>query len=292
MVQSMTGYGKAEALCGDNKFVVEIRSVNGKGADISLKTQLIPRDREIEVRKIVAAALVRGNIDLFVSIESADPATEKSINKELFISYYNRLREIAEVVGEQSINIGNVAGSILRIPDVIDSQKRELDQEQWQILSCTIEEAIVSMQEFRKAEGDILREDITARVASILEFLEEVEKYENERISAVKERLMARLQELPSLPVDNNRFEQEVIYYLEKMDITEEKVRLKQHCSYFIDTLENEEAPGKKLGFIAQEMGREINTLGSKANHAEIQKWVVRMKDELEKIKEQSLNIL
>ena len=292
MVQSMTGYGKAEALCGDNKFVVEIKSVNGKGAEISLKTQLIPRDKDIEVRKMLSATLIRGNIDLFASIESTDSVAEKSINGELFLSYYNRLREIAEVVGDQSLNIGNVAEAILRIPDVLDSQKKELDQEQWQVLSYAIEQAIVSMQEFRKTEGEILKKDLIIRVDLILEYLSEIDKYEDERISTVKERLLSRLEEVASLPVDNNRFEQEVIYYLEKLDITEEKVRLRQHCAYFIDTIENEDTPGKKLGFIAQEMGREINTLGSKANHAEIQRWVVRMKDELEKIKEQVLNIL
>ena len=292
MVQSMTGYGKAEALCGDNKFVVEIKSVNGKGAEISLKTQLIPRDKDIEVRKMLSATLIRGNIDLFASIENTDSVAEKSINGELFLSYYNRLREIAEVVGDQSLNIGNVAEAILRIPDVLDSQKKELDQEQWQILSYAIEQAIVSIQEFRKTEGEILKKDLIIRVDLILEYLSEIEKYEDERISTVKERLLSRLEEVASLPVDNNRFEQEVIYYLEKLDITEEKVRLRQHCAYFIDTIENEDTPGKKLGFIAQEMGREINTLGSKANHAEIQRWVVRMKDELEKIKEQVLNIL
>ena len=288
----MTGYGKAEALCGDSKVVVEIRSVNGKGAEISLKTQIIHRDKEIEVRKMLTTALIRGNIDIFASIEGAGSVAERSINKELFISYYSRIREIAESVGEQSLNIGDIAEVVLRIPDVIDTQKRDLDEEQWLVLKCAIEQAIVSIQEFRRAEGEILEKDLITRTASILEYLNEVEKYEDERISSVKERLLSRLEELSSMPVDNNRFEQEIIYYLEKLDVTEEKVRLKQHCIYFIDTLENEDAPGKKLGFIAQEMGREINTLGSKANHAEIQKWVVRMKDELEKIKEQSLNIL
>jgi len=292
MVQSMTGYGKAETIYEDSKIIVEIRSVNGKGADISLKTQLIPRDKEIEVRRIVATALVRGNIDLFASIESVGSVTEKSINNELFISYYNIVKEISESIGEEPPTIKDLAGTILRIPDVIDTQKREIEDEVWQILYATIENAIANIQNFRTIEGDHLKNDLSARIGLILEYLQEIEKYEGERISTVKERLFSRLEELSCLPVDNNRFEQEVIYYLEKMDVTEEKVRLKQHCSYFIDTLENEDTPGKKLGFISQEIGREINTLGSKANHAEIQKWVVKMKDELEKIKEQSLNIL
>ena len=288
----MTGYGKAEAHYGDNKIVVEIRSVNGKGADISLKTQLIPRDKEIDVRKMVATALVRGNIDLFVSMESVGSVAEKSVNNELFISYYNRIKEISESIGEVSPAIKDIAGAILRIPDVIDTQKREMKDAEWQILYTTIENAITAILSFRVTEGEHLKRDLSTRIDLIFEYLQEVEKYEDERISSVKERLFSRLEEFSSLPVDNNRLEQEVIYYIEKMDITEEKVRLRQHCSYFIDTLENEDTPGKKLGFIGQEIGREINTLGSKANHAEIQRWVVKMKDELEKIKEQSLNIL
>ena len=292
MVQSMTGYGKAEALCGDNKIIVEIRSVNGKGAEISLKTQLVPREKEIEVKKLLASTLIRGNIDLYASIENISSVTGKSVNRELFISYYSQIKEISGSLGMPAPAIGEIAEAILRIPDVMDTQKRELGEEEWQVLDMTIKQAIISIRDFRSTEGENLRRDLKSRVESISEYLTEVEKYEAERISTVKERLLSKLEELSSIPTDSNRFEQEVIYYLEKMDVTEEKVRLKQHCSYFTDTLDNEEAPGKKLGFIAQEMGREINTLGSKANHAEIQKWVVRMKDELEKIKEQSLNIL
>ena len=292
MVQSMTGYGKAEALYGDNKIVVEIRSVNGKGADISLKTQLIPREKEGEVRKLLASSLVRGNVDLFAFIENTSAVLEKSINKELFVSYYNQIKEISISIGEQTPALGDIAEAVLKMPDVIEMQKREMDDAEWRTLYSAIENAIASMQNFRTTEGEHLKKDLTTRVSLILEHLKEVEKYENERITTVKERLMSKLEELASLPIDNNRFEQEIIYYLEKMDVTEEKVRLRQHCSYFMETLEKEDAPGKKLGFIAQEMGREINTLGSKANHAEIQKWVVRMKDELEKIKEQTLNIL
>ena len=292
MVQSMTGYGKAETLYGDNKIIVEIRSVNGKGADISLKTQLIPREKEIEIRKLLASTLVRGNIDLFAFIENTSVVSEKTINKELFASYYNQIKEISTSIGEQTPTLGDIAGTILKIPDVIEMQKREMDEAEWQTLYSTIEQAIASICGFRTTEGEHLKNDLTTRVASILEYLQEAEKHGGERITTVKERLLSKLEEIASLPVDNNRFEQEVIYYLEKMDVTEEKVRLRQHCSYFIETLEKEDAPGKKLGFIAQEMGREINTLGSKANHAEIQKWVVRMKDELEKVKEQTLNIL
>lgn len=290
MILSMTGYGKAEAQFGQNKLVVEIRSVNGKNSDISLKSQLIPREREVEVRQMIGQALQRGNIDLFATVEYAQENGTRTINKQMFISYYNQIRSINEEL-EEKLDYSGLINCILKLPEVIEIQKIEEEEDNWEQLKGCLEEALRSLTEFRAAEGKRLEEDVRGRVGYIMDHLGEVEKYEEERSEAIKQRLTNRLEEL-SQSLDRNRLEQEIIYYLEKLDVTEEKVRLTQHCKYFLETMDKEEFPGKKLGFIAQEMGREINTLGSKANHAEIQKWVVRMKDELEKIKEQSLNIL
>ncbi|MEN6619191.1 MAG: YicC/YloC family endoribonuclease [Rikenellaceae bacterium] len=290
MILSMTGYGKAECQYGQNKLVVEIRSVNGKNSDISLKTQLIPREKEVEVRQMISQVLQRGNIDLFAGVENVQESCNRTINKQMFVSYYNQIRAINEELDEK-LNYSGLINCILKLPDVIEIKKDDLEEDNWNQLKGCIFEALQSLTDFRTTEGKKLEEDIRGRVGYIMDHLGEVEKYEQERSEAIKSRLTGRLEEL-SQSIDRNRLEQEIIYYIEKLDITEEKVRLTQHCKYFLETLDNEEYPGKKLGFIAQEMGREINTLGSKANHAEIQKWVVRMKDELEKIKEQSLNIL
>lgn len=290
MILSMTGYGKAEAQFGQNKLVVEIRSVNGKNSDISLKSQLIPREREVEVRQMIGQSLQRGNIDLFATVEYAQENGTRTINKQMFISYYNQIRSINEEL-EEKLDYSGLINCILKLPEVIEIQKIKEEEDNWEQLKGCLEEALRSLTEFRAAEGKRLEEDVRGRVGYIMDHLGEVEKYEEERSEAIKQRLTNRLEEL-SQSLDRNRLEQEIIYYLEKLDVTEEKVRLTQHCKYFLETMDKEEFPGKKLGFIAQEMGREINTLGSKANHAEIQKWVVRMKDELEKIKEQSLNIL
>jgi uncharacterized protein (TIGR00255 family) len=286
----MTGYGKAECLYNDIKIVVEIRSVNGKSSDVGLKTQAIPREREYEVRQLVSSALMRGSIDLFATVEHAGSNSTRTINRDVFLSYYNQIMEINNSL-PQKINDPTILGTILKMPDVLESQKQTEETDIWEPLKKCIQDAISSLIEFRKTEGKKLDEEIRSRVALILENLSQVEGYESQRTESVRQRINSRMEELKG-EIDKNRLEQEIIYYLEKLDITEEKVRLNQHCKYFTETLDKEEFPGKKLGFIAQEMGREINTLGSKANHAEIQRWVVKMKDELEKIKEQSLNIL
>lgn len=288
----MTGYGKAECQFGQNKLVVELRSVNGKNSDISLKSQLIPRERESEVRQMISQALQRGNIDLFASIESTQESSNRTINKQVFKSYYNQIKAVNEEL-EEKLDYSGLINCILKLPDVIEIQKREeaSDTDNWEQLKACLEDAIISITEFRATEGKRLESDLRGRVGYIMDHLGEVEKYEGDRSEAIKLKLTGRLEELAQ-SIDRNRLEQEIIYYMEKLDITEEKVRLTQHCKYFLETMDSEEYPGKKLGFIAQEMGREINTLGSKANHADIQRWVVRMKDELEKIKEQSLNIL
>ena len=286
----MTGYGKAECNTEIGKITVEIRSVNGKSADINLKTQLIPREYEHEVRQMLSKILVRGSIDLFATLESNREVTGKSINRELFTAYYNQIRSINQSL-PVPLSEADLLSSILRMPDVIDNQNSSPEADIWISLRECIIEAANSMNNFRKTEGEKLGEELKNRVSLILENLSQAEQFDAERSEVVRTRLMSKLEDVKGA-VDLNRFEQEIIYYLEKLDITEEKVRLRQHCAYFVETLEKEEFPGKKLAFIAQEMGREINTLGSKANHAEMQRKVVMMKDDLEKIKEQSLNIL
>lgn len=297
MIQSMTGYGKGEALYRDNKIVAEIRSVNGKGADISIKSQIVPREKELELRKQIASRLLRGNIDLFVSIEAGevvDSAPAKRINRIIFNQYYSQISEITSENGIEC-NDSNLISTILKLPDVIESSKESTQPEEtsaiYEAISTALSSALNAIEEYRAAEGKKLREDITERVTMILKYLSSSEEYESQRSELVKEKLKSKIEEFGEV-ADRNRLEQEIIYYLERLDITEEKVRLRQHCSYFLETIEIEEHPGKKLGFIAQEIGREINTLGSKANEANIQRYVVQMKDELEKIKEQLLNIL
>lgn len=295
MIQSMTGYGKAECICGNNKITIEIKSVNGKGADISLKTQIIPREKEIEIKQLISSKLQRGNIDLFANTQYIEEAAGRSINAQVFNSYMTQLSSLTSTL-KSTISTDTLISAALRLPDVIDTtiKKEESEEEialNWDKIKSTIVEAVDMLIDFRKTEGKKLQEDLTHRISLILKYLDATEALDSQRTVSVKERLKAKIEEALDNP-DMNRFEQEIIYYLEKLDITEEKVRLKQHCVYFMETLTKEEYPGKKLGFITQEIGREINTLGSKANDAGIQKLVVQMKDELEKIKEQSLNIL
>ena len=282
----MTGYGKAECALPGGKITIEIRSLNGKNADISIKSSLIPREKEMYVRQFIAAELQRGNIDLFATMEQNAAEQAKQINKEIFSSYVAQIKELGCQFSDDAI-----LQTVLRLPDVIETKKQEITEETWKPLEEAIHNAVAALNDFRAKEGEILYNDVTSRVALIESFVAEVEKFEASRVEAVKERIKARIDELGITP-DANRLEQEIVFYVEKLDINEEKVRLRQHCKYFMETINSEPYPGKKLGFIAQEMGREINTMGSKANHADIQKWVVRMKDELEKIKEQSLNIL
>lgn len=291
MLKSMTGYGKAECLLGQDKYLVEIRSVNGKNADINLKTPLIPRDKEIEVRKYIAEQLGRGSIDLFVTVEHAEGAGAKQINGAILLSYYEQLQQAVEGTVLDFCEPDTLLPAILRLPDVLETRSTEISEEDWTTLYAAIRQAVDALDAFRCKEGVSLRNDVIAQVDKIENYLPEVERYERERVPAIRERMEARMKELALQP-DANRLEQEMIFWLEKLDINEEKVRLRQHCRYFRETVETEPMPGRKLGFIAQEMGREINTLGSKANHAQIQQIVVKMKDELEKIKEQTLNIL
>lgn len=291
----MTGYGKAEALLETGKITVEIRSLNGKTADIGIKTSMLPKDKEIAVRQKIAAELTRGNIDLFISFEANAAENAKKINMDLAVEYYEQINELSKRVGTSSIQINNpndLIATILRMPEVMDAKKQDvITDENWPLVEACIDQAISNINSFRAQEGEVLLKDVTSKVEKILEYSAQVETYEQERVEAIREKITNRLAELKAEP-DQSRLEQEMIYYIEKLDLNEERVRLRQHCKYFLDTINEEPNPGKKLGFIAQEMGREINTTGSKANHTEIQKIVVKMKDELEKIKEQSLNIL
>ena len=250
---------------------------------------MIPRDKETELRQSIIKYLQRGTIDLFLTIESQGEEKGKKRNKELFVSYYNQIRDINQLL-EEKLDYTGLINTILRLPEVVDNQKED-PGDNWESVKSCIEKALSMLCDFRTTEGKRLAEDILMRVKLITNCITDLEKYEVQRVEAIKDRLYSRIHELSCSP-DINRLEQEIIYYVEKLDITEEKVRLGQHCKYFLECMENEQFPGKKLGFIAQEMRREINTIGSKANHAEIQKIVVMMKDELEKIKEQILNIL
>lgn len=286
----MTGFGKAETTVEGRKYVVEIRSLNGKNADISLKNNILPKERELPLRQYLSKELVRGNIDVFISEEKQDTGGARKIDSQIFSEYFDMISELASAKG---IVPGEyIISAVLRLPDVITSDSREeISDEASDAIAAAVEAAAADLRSFRIREGEVLRADLLKRVDNILHFLEEAETYEQERIVSVKERIVSRLEEIKAAP-DHDRLEQEMIFYIEKLDINEEKVRLRQHCRYFSDTMDSEECPGRKLGFIAQEMGREINTLGSKSNHAQMQKCVVMMKDELEKIKEQVLNVL
>ncbi len=300
MIQSMTGYGKAEAVLSSGKLTLEIRTLNGKNADITIKTSLLPKDKELEVRSRLARTLTRGTIDLYATWEPNEESAAKPVNIEAVRSYYTQLTALRGTLPGFDFYADNkkerlnneLLTAILRLPDVIDSKKSDvIAEEDWPKVSAALDEAIARVNAFRSQEGETLYKDVTSRVATILGIYDEIEALESERIATVRARLQKNLDELAA-KVDPSRFEQEMIFYLEKLDINEEKVRLRQHCRYFMETIDGEPAPGKKLGFILQEMGREINTTGSKANHAGIQKGVVRAKDELEKIREQSMNIL
>ena len=287
----MTGYGKAETIIETGKITVEVRSLNGKTADISIKTSMLPKDKEMAVRQKIAAELTRGNIDFFVSFEPNAADSAKKINMDLAMEYYSQICALGKNIGAEG-NPADLIATLLRMPEVMDSKKQDvITDENWPVVEKCIDEALANINAFRAQEGEVLYKDITSNVQKILEYSAQVETYEKERVEAIREKILSRFAEIKAEP-DQSRLEQEMIYYLEKLDINEERVRLRQHCKYFLDTIAQEANPGKKLGFIAQEIGREINTTGSKANHTEIQKIVVKMKDELEKIKEQSLNVL
>ena len=291
MIKSMTGFGKGEAVCGDKRFRVELRSLNSKQLDLSIKLPSKYRAAEAEVRQIVTRELQRGKVDCFVSFEMAQVETSSHINRESFKAYVNELRSAAEACGLQFTDDAALMQAVLRMPDVITSEEVEVSEAEIAAIIEATNMAAKQLDDFRKQEGAILIADLLKRIDLIEQYRHEVEPFEVARVEVIKSRIREHIEKM-NIEVDNNRLEQEMIFYIEKLDITEEKVRLDNHCRYFREVAAEEEAPGRKLGFIAQELGREINTMGSKSNEANMQRLVVKMKDELEKIKEQVLNIL
>jgi uncharacterized protein (TIGR00255 family) len=288
MIQSMTGFGKSNGVYHSKKVSVEVRSLNSKGLDLTLKIPSAYRELDSEIRKMVAEKLDRGKIDLGIYIESSGDASNGLINKELASHYYRELKALNDSWNEPPVDYLSL---VVRMPEVLNQQSFELDQDERSFMLDLMAESLEKLNEFRKQEGEALRIEFTKRIAEIRDLLTEIPNFEKERVQTIRERIAKGIAEIEGLNVDDNRMEQEMIFYIEKFDISEEKMRLNNHLDYFIETL-NIPRSGKKLGFIAQEIGREINTLGSKSNHSEMQKRVVEMKDALEKIKEQILNTL
>ena len=290
MIKSMTGFGKGEAICGDKKFRVELRSLNSKQLDLSVKIPSKYRAAEAEVRNIVTRMLQRGKVDCFVSFEAAVADTSAHINREAFMAYAEEFRKVCE---DSMITPdgGALLNAVMRMPDVVTSEEQEVSDLELAAICEATKLAAEQLDAFRIQEGAILIADLLSRIDLIQRYRHDVEPFESSRVETIKTRIRENMQKL-ALEVDNNRLEQEMIFYIEKLDITEEKVRLDNHCAYFREVAASEDTPGRKLGFIAQELGREINTMGSKSNEANMQRLVVMMKDELEKIKEQVLNIL
>ncbi len=288
MLQSMTGFGKSNALFESRKVSIEIRTLNSKGLDLNMKIPSIYKEAEPFLRKLISKKLIRGKIEFSLFIESEKLKGTSLVDRDLATSYYNEIKSLNESWGEQPVDY---LGVVLRLPDVLNNETAEIDESEINQLKDLTSEACEMVESFRKKEGLDLQNEFCQRVEEIRKLMDEIIPFETERIEATRERLLKGLNEINSEKVDNNRFEQEMIFYIEKLDIAEEKMRLSNHLSYFEETLALPNS-GKKLGFIAQEMGREINTIGSKCNHSEMQRRVVLMKDSLEKIKEQVLNTL
>ncbi|MCC8095899.1 MAG: YicC family protein [Tannerellaceae bacterium] len=290
MIQSMTGFGKVTAELPTKKVTVEIKALNSKQLDLSTRIPSIYKEREMLIRSQLLKELERGKVEFSIAIEYIGKETPVYINVAAIENYYNQIQEIA---GKLGIAVpADWFQTLLRMPEVIKSEIAEPDENEWNTIQQTIHQTIAQLHEFRKQEGAMLQKLFIQKIENIATLLNEIEKYEGERIERIKVRIMKNLEKIAAKDYDKNRFEQEMIYYIEKLDVNEEKVRLDNHLKYFIQTMENGQGQGKKLGFIVQEIGREINTLGSKSNHAEMQKVAVRMKDELEQIKEQILNVL
>ena len=287
----MTGFGASNRELPTKKIYVEIKALNSKQSDVITRISSIYREKEIELRNEVATRLLRGKIDLFITTEPVIPDKSTLLNIPVIENYFTQLKNIANIY-----NLGNNTDFlriILSLPDAIRTEQPQLDENEWIMVTEAVNSAINAVDEFRLQEGKILEDDIRKHASIILNLLQQVDLFEDSRTDRIKKRIRESVEEITGKDsIDENRFEQELIYYIEKLDFTEEKVRLKNHIDYFFETLNDDDAVGKKLGFITQEMGREINTLGSKANDSEIQKIVIKMKDELEKIKEQTLNIL
>jgi uncharacterized protein (TIGR00255 family) len=286
MIQSMTGFGKATLQLPNKKITVEIKSLNSKGIDLNTRMPSIYREMELGLRNLISQKLERGKVDFSLFVEVTGEETSSKINVPIVKGYINQMKAVIPNADETEL-----MKMAVRMPDALKTEREEIDENEWNEIQKVIDEAIVNINNFRATEGKSLEKEFQNRISNIRNLMNEAVSFDTERIETVKTRLRTALDELKE-NVDENRFEQELIFYLEKYDITEEKVRLGNHLDYFIETLNGEEANGRKLGFITQEMGREINTMGSKSNHSEMQKKVVMMKDELEKIKEQVLNVL
>ena len=286
MIQSMTGFGKATLQLPTKKITVEAKSLNSKGLDLSVRMPSLYREMELGLRNEIALALERGKVDFSIFIESTAEQTSTKVNAPIVKAYIAQLRDVYANADETEL-----MKMAIRMPDALKVERDEIDENDWVQIQTVIKEALANILNFRQAEGVSLEKEFQLRIGNIRQYMNDALALDPERVQAIKDRLQTAISEL-KVNVDENRFEQELIYYLEKLDITEEKVRLTNHLDYFLETIKGTEANGRKLGFITQEMGREINTMGSKSNHAQMQKLVVMMKDELEKIKEQVLNVL
>lgn len=290
MIQSMTGFGKVTAELPSKKVTVEIKALNSKQLDLSTRIPSVYKEKEMELRSLLLQTLERGKVEFNIQVENIGKDIPTQVNVAAFESYYNQIKTIADSMKIELPQ--DWFQTILRLPDTIKTEVAELDESEWIVIQQTVRDAITQLQNFRHQEGEMLFKVFEKKIANIDNLLTEVEKYEGERLEKVKARILDNLEKVAEKDYDKNRFEQEMIYYIEKLDINEEKSRLKNHLVYFIETLKAKGSQGKKLGFISQEIGREVNTLGSKSNHVEMQKIVVQMKDELEQIKEQILNVL
>ena len=290
MIKSMTGYGKSVVALENKKITVEVKSVNGKQFDLKLRMSSIYNEKEMMLRNYLQGKLERGTVEMNISADISADMVSNAVNIPLAKQYYTEFKTLAQEVKDENCDLLSL---VLRIPDVMKSERPQLNETEWEMIFVGVESATAMMNQFRDEEGARLYADLTDRINSIEKYAEYLESFEVKRIETIKNRIKNNINEfIPQAEIDNNRFEQELIYYIEKLDITEEKVRLKSHLGYIRDVLSSEQSQGKKLAFITQEIGREINTIGSKANDAEMQKTVVAMKDELEKIKEQLNNIL
>ena len=288
MIQSMTGYGKSVLHLSDKKVTIEVKSLNSKNLDLNVRMPSYYREKELAVRKELASKLVRGKVDFSIYIEMTADETSTTVNKGVVSEYMQQLRNVVQTGSSNDVELLKMA---VKMPDALKTEREELNEDEWAQINTNIQEAIKDIIQYRIDEAASLEDDFKLRIKNIQHYLEEVKSFDDARIEFVKERLKKAIDEL-KVTTDENRFEQELIYYLEKLDINEEKVRLANHLSYFLKELETEDSNGKKLGFIVQEIGREVNTIGSKANFAPMQKAVIQMKNELEKIKEQILNVL
>lgn len=286
MIQSMTGFGKATLQLPTKKITVEVKSLNSKGLDLNVRMPSTYREMELGLRNQIALKLERGKVDFSIFIESTAEQISTKVNVPIVKAYINQLREVYADADETEL-----MKMAVRMPDTMKTEREEIDENDWVQIQTVIEESLQNILNFRRDEGASLEKEFQLRIGNIHQYMNEALALDPERVQAIRDRLQTAISEL-KVNVDENRFEQELIYYLEKLDITEEKVRLTNHLDYFLETINGTEANGRKLGFITQEMGREINTMGSKSNHAQMQKLVVMMKDELEKIKEQVLNVL